>query len=37
MMVNRVGFSEWDVMRRMVIGGNFRAVDSSSAVVMDEP
>lgn len=37
MAVSRVGFSEWDVIRRRVIGGSFRIVDSSSAVVMDEP
>lgn len=35
--VGRGGSSEWDVMRRMMIGGDFMIVDSSGAVVMDEP
>lgn len=37
MVVRRVGFSEWDVRKRMVIGGNFIAVDRSSAVIIGEP
>lgn len=35
--VSRVGLSEWDVRRRMVIGGNFIIVDRIRAVVSDDP
>lgn len=37
MVVSSVGLSEWDVRKRRVIGGNFIAVDSSRAVIRDEP
>lgn len=37
MMVSSVGLSEWDVRKRRVIGGNFIIVDSSRAVIRDEP
>lgn len=37
MAVSSVGLRECDVMNRMVMGGNFIIVDSSSAVVRDEP
>lgn len=37
MVVSRVGLRECDVMERIVIGGNFMTVDSSRAVVRDEP
>lgn len=37
MVVSNVGLRECDVMNRMVIGGNFIIVDSSRAVVRDEP
>lgn len=37
MTVSSVGLSEWDVRRRMVIGGNFIIVDSTRAVVSDDP
>lgn len=37
MVVNSGGLSVWDVMKRMVIGGNFMIVDSNRAVVMGEP
>lgn len=37
MEVSNVGLSEWDVMKRMVIGGNFIIVVSSRAVVIGEP
>lgn len=35
--VSSVGLREWDVRKRIVIGGNFITVDSSRAVVKDEP
>lgn len=35
--VSRVGLRECEVMSRRVIGGNFITVDSSRAVVRDEP
>lgn len=37
MVVSSVGFREWDVMKRMVIGGSFITVERSRAVVMGEP
>lgn len=37
MMVSSVGLSEWDVRKRRVIGGNFIIVDSSRAMIRDEP
>lgn len=36
-MERRVGFSEGDVMKRIVIGGNFITVDKSIAVVSEDP
>ena len=37
MVESSVGFSECDVRSRIVVGGNFIAVESSRAVVRDEP
>lgn len=37
MVVSSVGLSEWEVRKRRVIGGNFIIVDSSRAVIRDEP
>lgn len=37
MVVSSAGLSEWDVRKRRVIGGNFIIVDSSRAVIRDEP
>lgn len=37
MMVKSVGLSEWDVRKRIVIGGNFIIVESRRAVVMGAP
>lgn len=37
MMTSRVGSRECDVMESIVIGGNFITVDSSRAVIRDEP
>lgn len=37
MVVSRVGFSECDVRSRITVGGSFIAVESSRAVVRDEP
>lgn len=37
MAVSSVGFREWDVRKRMVIGGSFITVDRRRAVVRDEP
>jgi len=36
-VVISIGLSEWEVRNRMVIGGSFINVDSSSAVTMGEP
>lgn len=36
-VVSIVGFSEDDVMKRIVMGGNFITVERSSAVVRDVP
>ena len=35
--VSRVGFSDWDVSRRRVIGGNFISVESRRAVIIGDP
>lgn len=37
MAVSSVGFREWDVRKRIVIGGSFMTVDRSRAVVRVEP
>jgi len=36
-VVISVELSEWEVSKRIVIGGNFMNVDSSNAVIMEEP
>lgn len=37
MVESSVGFKEWDVIRRIVIGGSFITVDRSKAVVKVDP
>ena len=37
MVTNSDGLREWDVRKRMVIGGNFITVESRRAVVRGEP